>query len=1008
MKMRKKYVALFMAVTLVISGCNGKSTENNDKSDEKDVILVDDKNDNKEITLAEGEEGLYYYYDIEDIPYDYLNINEVQCVDNNIYIAGKKNQTSENKISTEVLSTNIKTGESRVISTYNETSLSYLMESVYNDSLYEIDIDAESNCDIYKTDIDAGNKELLVEDLHIEGIEGFYVDSNENFYVVVNDIINETRKIHVYTDKFKNEKVLDIIEYTAFNSRVDVYIRDGYIYVLSNEPDEKKVCLTKFDAQLNKVYSNVYMDMSGEVFRIFEENEEESVLISSFSENDGMIFINIISKEDGSVLHRYETDEFLYKGNGEWESLVIDHTADGEESVYGYNYTNNEKSLVASEIGSFIGITDKGDIISKKFKTGDNNNYPDDNICIYDRNMNEIDNIEYILDSEGSVSRTHITPDGCIYYIEETYNPMIIEYDATEEGKHIVHCINKNREHFSFDASLYNSELYPLFISADEDGNIYIGEETDKGLFISVYNKSGDFLFDVAKQDFYSLHGFSIKDNKLYISCVEEGEVADIYYLDIAQKKLAKSDMTDDYMRSILRSNDEKYDMFLSDEQNLYGYIFETSEYEKVFGLAELSVSDHVMYNAYSIGKGEFIISLMSGRDITYNIVKKCRSESPIQNITVGGVCVSLALKEEISDFNKNNKEYKISCIDYGADKESLNQFNLDLIENKLDVIVSDISFSVDDYSGGLFVDLSEYIEKDEDINVSGFHENIFNLFSEEGKIKKIAPMFDIQTLLVYASDMKGNKETSWQADEFSEFMYKYGGFADSEYIYLLEYFIPSFVNNYVDKKSFSCNFDNNDFKNTIRSIIENMEYEEYTQTDLYDLYNDVSRIIPANIDGDAGSYDIYNQSDVLFKGYPSDKNSGFIANFPLSFSISANCKNKDAAWQFVRYFFTDEYQNSISESIPLSKKYQDNIFIPVYYGMENYEETVSMLSEEIKEQICDAISKVDSANYTIKGSRIYNILEEEILLYFSGENDIDTMAKSIQSRVSLYLNEIR
>ena len=60
---------------------------------------------------------------------------------------------------------------------------------------------------------------------------------------------------------------------------------------------------------------------------------------------------------------------------------------------------------------------------------------------------------------------------------------------------------------------------------------------------------------------------------------------------------------------------------------------------------------------------------------------------------------------------------------------------------------------------------------------------------------------------------------------------------------------------------------------------------------------------------------------DITLIGFPSDNKQGSAISADLSFAISSKSKNKDGAWEFLRYYLTDEYQDSISYNWPISLK---------------------------------------------------------------------------------------
>ncbi|MBR6599765.1 MAG: hypothetical protein IKK88_05640, partial [Oscillospiraceae bacterium] len=189
-----------------------------------------------------------------------------------------------------------------------------------------------------------------------------------------------------------------------------------------------------------------------------------------------------------------------------------------------------------------------------------------------------------------------------------------------------------------------------------------------------------------------------------------------------------------------------------------------------------------------------------------------------------------------------------------------------------------------------------------------------------------------------------------------------------------------------------------------IKEKVENLEYGGYVSTS--ELLDKTVDLVMTDISSDANSYSIFNDTDIVFKGYPSENKNGFVVNPSVCFSITSNCQNKEIAWRFIRYFLLDEYQSSIKNGIPLKKSYKDNIFVDAtqtYYGVID-----EKVSSEIKKKVVEVIENADVLNCVEMNDRIYKIIEEETSLYFDNQIDVDQMSQSIQSKVSLYLNEIK
>ena len=167
---------------------------------------------------------------------------------------------------------------------------------------------------------------------------------------------------------------------------------------------------------------------------------------------------------------------------------------------------------------------------------------------------------------------------------------------------------------------------------------------------------------------------------------------------------------------------------------------------------------------------------------------------------------------------------------------------------------------------------------------------------------------------------------------------------------------------------------------------------------------------------------------DISFVGIPTDGDMGSVlwaGNW--MYALSAKSKNLDGAWEFLRYYLTQEYQDKIQEqeyNLPVlrstfEKNVQDATKKP-YYMDENgnkveYDETYYINGEEIllpqltQEQVDRIVSFVESVNKRgYYNEAISNIISEEAGAYFSGQKSARDVASVIQSRVQVYVNENR
>jgi hypothetical protein len=180
------------------------------------------------------------------------------------------------------------------------------------------------------------------------------------------------------------------------------------------------------------------------------------------------------------------------------------------------------------------------------------------------------------------------------------------------------------------------------------------------------------------------------------------------------------------------------------------------------------------------------------------------------------------------------------------------------------------------------------------------------------------------------------------------------------------------------------------------------------------------------------------------YVGYPSSDGQGaFLAAESIQLSIRENIpkERQEAAWQFIRQFYTEDYQvenyrtmykgynpatmkEEITWNEPLgfcindaarkrtAEKTMNGDYEPVGYTLMVGGREVEQVGEELKldeadcQYIFDYIDSIDRWEVSSIDRELFNIVEPEVLAYLGGDQDIDTTIDVIQNRASLWISE--
>lgn len=634
-----------------------------------------------------------------------------------------------------------------------------------------------------------------------------------------------------------------------------------------------------------------------------------------------------------------------------------------------------------------------------------------------------------------------------------------ISYEAEVTEQYSLVMIDKDgNKVLDKDISEYAEEqdyFYVNNVSFGSDGNIYIQNDFS----VIVLDKSGNELFKLENNGDISYIQSMIRTN--------ENKFAIVYYdtngkfcmneIDSENKKLGEKKTIDSALTNGVNgflNGSGEYTFYMFDSNSMYGVNIATGESKKIINWIDSDIDSSNIQSVSALADGKFIISSYDSTDWKNHIsvIEKTDADT-IKNqqvITLAGNYLDSRIYSEVIKFNKENQNYRIKVTDYSeySTEDDWNagatKFKADMTTGNVpDIIVINNDMSVETLSSkGILADINEFFNKDSEIKREDYLENIFKAFeSEDGKLYSIAPSFNISTLVGKTSNLEGLE--NWSLSKFIDYaenldeeqsLFSPDSMTSDNLFYILCY---NAINDFVDFENKTCDFNNEGFIKLLEfakkyptsqeyyeNFDEDMDYDAYYQ-DIYLGYRNGKIILENSYFYDLGSmYQIEKADfgdDVLFIGYPSNDGSSSYINADLKFGISAKSDNQEAAWQFIKHFLSDEYQE-MSGGLPVKKsaleKKAKDAMTPYTYTDENGETVVEeptigingmefkigYMDEEHKNKYMDFISSLDKeSSYN---SEITAIIDEEVQAFFSGQKSAQETADIIQNRVKTYINE--
>ena len=584
--------------------------------------------------------------------------------------------------------------------------------------------------------------------------------------------------------------------------------------------------------------------------------------------------------------------------------------------------------------------------------------------------------------------------------------------------------------------------IYMSDITLDKDGNIYVA---DNQSYIAVYDKEGNLLSNIDVEGWGS--GLvTTADGSVYYNYMDEVNWEEnLVKVDVENGKLGDSlgKLPENNYNTNLYINEDNQVYVTNDSNGLQLYDLVSQETTDILNWLDYDINGDNVYIVTELEDGRILAYCESYDEekTTYEIITLTETDEPLEAKTVL-TYATFGTDSQITDaiirFNKNSEDYRIEVVDYydSEDYEAgLDAFNEALLNGEYADL---INVSWDNYntyaSKGLYVDLNTLIDEHSDINREDYFENVLNAFEIDGKLYAMPTSFSLSTL-AGKSSIWGDTQTL-TTQKISEVVKKAGD--DAELINYgtksdwLNLSLQGSMNRYINWETGECSFDSEEF-------IAVLELANLLPAESNWEEGDVSApkkiqagklLLNGEYFNSITDYQVTKAvfgEDVAFLGYPDATGSGTLINGADNLiAISEDSEYKDAAWEFIKYMISEEYQcNYINWYNPIHKAaFAENMEqaaeITTYknddgeeieaphmtYGWEDFETSVYHATEEDIAEYTALVEGADTLASQEEG--IFSIISEEVEPFFAGQKSAEEVAGIIQSRVNIYVNESR
>lgn len=748
-----------------------------------------------------------------------------------------------------------------------------------------------------------------------------------------------------------------------------------------------------------------------------------------------------IPETHGGIAPLCMTEEGLYYAVKE---KVGDATPEGAVAEYEGQYDVNEVRLYFADYsGKVRRLDDFSPIIGETDGEGKRDftqfAHPESATTDKDGNLVMLEQVTF----SWSDAPEEVTAEDAEYFdyarnVTESYL-RVINADGTE--------LSRARIELSEDA-------YVSGISVNAEGRIIL-PCTGSGSNMRVYDTDGEMLYDIPI-DGYLYDADTLKNGETGALIYENGEIA-VRILDSERGVLLDESYPIPQFPTEIIAGAGEYDFYFTTDTSLYGYKLESKESERLTSWVECDVNGSNMggfriseggrikaYLAEANGTSDYAISLVS--------IENVKNEGAAQKepLTLASISPTIELCDAVIKFNRSSDKFRINLKNYyelvgeTSYEDAVTKLTTELAAGNMPDLLDLSEMPYNQLAAkGLLEDLYPYIDADSELSRGDFFENILSAYEVGGGLYAAVAGFGVVSVMG-AESVVGDTP-GWSYDDYNAALATMPeGCAGFDWFFsretMLQYGLMIDLGSYVDWTGGTCRFDSDEFKALLAFAAQFPSNEEIevnadeaqsigaperiaqgqqmlTQVSLY-TFNETSTDNPF-------------KTEATYIGFPNlTGKSGSAISSIESYAMTSACTNKAAAWEFLRTFMTEDYQlggyyfptnkNAYAtrreEAMKIEYETDDyghilldengerkRKIIGYMYDGSTMSEIYSGMSEERASAI-DAL--IATADTLAQQDPAIDIALKEAQAYFAGQKSADEVARVIQSKANIYINE--
>lgn len=457
------------------------------------------------------------------------------------------------------------------------------------------------------------------------------------------------------------------------------------------------------------------------------------------------------------------------------------------------------------------------------------------------------------------------------------------------------------------------------------DGNLLV--LTDKGL--GIVSTKGEFLEEA-----------QLPDTPSWLSRLGSGEICavaggKVYAFDGESHSFREMATVPDGVMSVSPGNGE-YDFFYNAGTNFYGFSSKTGVAKELFNWTGVNVNSARIVSDVLVAENGSCTFVTGDNRIGTVTREAYNPELEKTVLKLSTLNPSYALIDAVSEFNRRQADVRIDIEDYSAytggetGDRAFRYYVDNHLGGKLPDIIDMASLPyLQMAASGDLTDLYPFIDADREIRRADFFSNVLVALELDGGLYCTCGGFEINTVLG-ASRVVGDN-AGW---DYAKYYNALNGMREgcdgfdstvtqSE---MLSTLLAMDLDEFIDWDALTCDFTSGAFGDMLDFISTFREYFDYehagwSENDYTDMRirNGYQMLMPMTIYGfeDLMHAGYEFGEDVTFIGYPTDFGTGNTLTVVSladggNLAMSSQCNDKQAAWEFLRTFFTEDYQRTL------------------------------------------------------------------------------------------------